>query len=88
VTRSRNPEAAIRLRINYTAWDSDPSILVAIARLRNTYPFFGNDLVRTGAAGEFITDIFHHMANNPTWESAWIHSNRDVTGGRALLPLR
>ena len=63
-------EAAIRLRINYTSWDSDPSIPVTTARLQNVFPFFGNDLVRTGAAGEFFTDLAHYTGGNPTWMNA------------------
>ena len=63
-------EAAIRLRINYLLFDSDPAIPVATARIQNAFPFFGNDLVRTGAAGEFLADIFHYAGNNPTWMNA------------------
>jgi predicted amidohydrolase YtcJ len=63
-------EAAIRLRINYLLFDSDPSIPVATARIQNAFPFFGNDLVRTGAAGEFLADIFHYAGGNTTWMNA------------------
>ena len=63
-------EAAIRLRINYLLFDSDPSIPVATARIENAFPFFGNDLVRTGAAGEFLADIFHYAGGNTTWMNA------------------
>jgi predicted amidohydrolase YtcJ len=65
-------EASIRLRINYLLFDSDPSIPVATARIQNAFPFFGNDLVRTGAAGEFLADIFHYAGNNATWMNAGI----------------
>ncbi|MBO0830955.1 MAG: amidohydrolase family protein, partial [Actinobacteria bacterium] len=63
-------EAAIRLRTNYLLFDSDPSIPVATARIQNAFPFFGNDLVRTGAAGEFLADIFHYAGGNSTWMNA------------------
>jgi predicted amidohydrolase YtcJ len=63
-------EAAIRLRINFLLFDSDPSIPVATARIQNAFPFFGNDLVRTGAAGEFLADIFHYAGGNTTWMNA------------------
>jgi predicted amidohydrolase YtcJ len=63
-------EASIRLRINYLLFDSDPSIPVATARIENAFPFFGNDLVRTGAAGEFLADIFHYAGDNTTWMNA------------------
>src|SRR5215472_6206409 len=63
-------EAAIRLRINYLLFDSDPSIPVATARIQNAFPFFGDDLVKNGAAGEFLADIFHYAGGNPTWMNA------------------
>ena len=63
-------EAAIRLRINYLLFDSDPSIPVATARIQNAFPFFGNDLVKNGAAGEFLADIFHYAGGNTTWMNA------------------
>ena len=65
-------EAAIRLRINYTAWDSDPSIPTTTARVQNAFPFFGNDLVRAGAGGEFLTDLAHYPGGNPTWMNAML----------------
>lgn len=63
-------QASFRLRINYLLFDSDPSIPVATARIQNTFPFFGGDLVRTGAAGEFLADIFHYAGGNTTWMNA------------------
>ena len=63
-------EATIRLRINYAMLDSDPAVPAATARLQNAFPFFGNDLVRTGGAGEFITDLFHYTGDNPIWLNA------------------
>ena len=69
-------EAVIRLRINYLLWDSDPSIPVATARIQNAFPFFGNDLVRTGAAGEFLADIFHYAGGNTTWMNAALAAAR------------
>src|SRR5262249_58822483 len=62
--------AAIRLRINFLLFDSDPSIPVATARIQNAFPFFGSDLVRTGAAGEFLADIFHYAGGNATCMNA------------------
>jgi predicted amidohydrolase YtcJ len=67
---SAEVEASIRLRINYLLFDSDPSIPVATARIQNAFPFFGNDLVKNGAAGEFLADIFHYEGGNTTWMNA------------------
>jgi len=69
-------EAAVRLRINWLLFDSDPSIPVATARIQNAFPFFGNDLVRTGAAGEFLADIFHYAGGNATWMNAALEAAR------------
>jgi predicted amidohydrolase YtcJ len=63
-------EGIIRLRINYLLFDTDPSIPVATARIQNSFPFFGSDLVRTGAAGEFLADISLYAGGNPTWMNA------------------
>jgi predicted amidohydrolase YtcJ len=43
-----------RLRINFLHMDSDPATPTLVERLRNAFPFFGNDLVKTGGIGEFI----------------------------------
>jgi hypothetical protein len=70
VVTSGLPEAVVRLRMNYLLFDSDPSIPVATARIQNAFPFFGSDLARTGAAGEFLADIFHYAGGNDTWMNA------------------
>jgi hypothetical protein len=43
-----------RLRINFLHMETDPALPELRDRLRNAFPFFGNDLVRTGGIGEFI----------------------------------
>jgi predicted amidohydrolase YtcJ len=43
-----------RLRINFLHMESDPALPGLRERLRNAFPFFGNDMVRTGGIGEFI----------------------------------
>jgi predicted amidohydrolase YtcJ len=60
----------VRLRTNYLLFDTEPSIPVATARLQNAFPFFGSDLVRTGAVGEFLADISLYAGGNPTWMNA------------------
>jgi hypothetical protein len=60
----------IRLRINYLLFDTDPSVPVATARIKNSFPFFGDDLVRNGAAGEFLADISLYAGGNATWMNA------------------
>ena len=52
--------------------DGDLSCTTAVvnARIQNAFPFFGSDLVRTGAAGEFLADIEHYAGDNTTWMNA------------------
>jgi hypothetical protein len=47
----------IRLRINHLHTDADASLETLTNRLRYTYPFFGNAMVRTGGIGEFAVSI-------------------------------
>jgi len=48
-------ELPVRLRINFLHQDpaSDPTIPALSARLRNSFPFFGDDMMKTGGIGEF-----------------------------------
>ena len=43
-----------RLRINFLHQDSAPDLPTLTERLKNSFKFFGDDMVRTGAIGEFI----------------------------------
>lgn len=64
-------EGIIRLRINFLLWDSDPTIPIATNRIQNAFPFFGSDLVRTGAVGEFLASPFGlYQGGNPVWMAA------------------
>jgi len=47
-------DALVRLRINFLHMESDPNTPELVQRLKNAFPFFGDDMVRTGAIGEFI----------------------------------
>ena len=46
--------ATVRLRINFLHMDTDPALPTLAERLRNAFPFFGDDMVRTGGIGEFV----------------------------------
>ncbi|PKS05027.1 hypothetical protein jhhlp_008393 [Lomentospora prolificans] len=48
-------QGIVRLRINYLHFDSTMDVPTLDQRLKNTYKFFGNDMVRTGGIGEFIS---------------------------------
>ena len=43
-----------RLRINFLHQDSTPDLPTLTERLKNSFKFFGDDIVRTGGIGEFI----------------------------------
>ncbi len=47
-------DGIVRLRINFLHMESDPNTPELVQRLKNAFPFFGDDMVRTGAIGEFI----------------------------------
>jgi predicted amidohydrolase YtcJ len=44
----------VRLRINFLHMESDQATPELAQRLKNAFPFFGDDMVRTGGIGEFI----------------------------------
>lgn len=46
-----------RLRINFLHQDNTPELTTLNERLRNAFPFFGDDMVRTGGIGEFIAGL-------------------------------
>jgi predicted amidohydrolase YtcJ len=48
-------DATFRLRINFLTMDATADTPTLAARLQNTFRFFGNDMVRTGSMGEFVT---------------------------------
>ncbi len=47
-------ELLARVRINFLHMEADPLTPELAQRLRNQFPFFGDDMLRTGAIGEFI----------------------------------
>jgi len=47
-------KAMVRLRFNFLHMESDPNTPELAQRLKNAFPFLGNDMVKTGAIGEFI----------------------------------
>jgi len=50
-------KGTIRLRINFLHMETDPALPELVQRLKNQFQFFGDDMVRTGAIGEFITVV-------------------------------
>lgn len=62
-------QGTIRLRINYLHQDNDTKVPELTQRLRNAFPFFGGDMVRTGGIGEFIADLDDY-SGGPVFEAA------------------
>ena len=75
-------DGIVRLRINFLQEDTDPTLPSLNARLANAFKFFGNDMVRTGAIGEFIVEPFLlrpdlHERRRPIAQAGWraeVHS--------------
>src|SRR6267378_2465536 len=66
-------EGSIRLRINFLHMESDPNTPELVQRLKNAFPFFGNDMVRSGGIGEFIA-----AGTNPAQGSPFIDAAKRV----------
>ncbi len=45
----------VRLRINFLHRDAGADLPTLTQRLRNQFPFFGNDMIKTGGIGEFVS---------------------------------
>src|SRR5258706_6498161 len=53
----REGKATVRLQINFLSNQNDPALPELHERLRNQFQFFGDDMVRTGAIGEWAAPI-------------------------------
>jgi predicted amidohydrolase YtcJ len=53
----REGKAIIRLQMNFLHNQSDPNLPELKERLRNQFPFFGDDMLRTGAIGEWAAPL-------------------------------
>lgn len=53
----RNGEMTIRMEFNFLHNQSDPALPELKERLRNQFPFFGDDMVRTGGIGEWAAPL-------------------------------
>src|SRR5438094_2854854 len=51
---ARDDKRMARLRINFLHMEPDPNTPELVQRLKNAFPFFGNDMVKSGGIGEFI----------------------------------
>ncbi|KAK3984645.1 amidohydrolase family-domain-containing protein [Cladorrhinum sp. PSN332] len=66
---SQGQGGTIRLRLNFLHDDNTTSLPSLSQRLLNTFPFFGNSMVRTGAIGEFHVSTADYAGGNPVFDS-------------------
>jgi predicted amidohydrolase YtcJ len=62
----REGRTIIRLQMNFLQNQSDPELPELKERLRNQFPFFGDDMMRTGAIGEWAAPL----ASGAAWREA------------------
>lgn len=69
----RTGELATRLRINFLNLEEDPATPQLVERLKNAFPFFGGDLVKTGGIGEFTAgnpfELFFGTEPSEAWKN-------------------
>ena len=86
----RAGELGTRLRINFLNLEEDLDTPQLVERLKNAFPFFGGDLVKTGGIGEFTAgDFIALFLGNPgpAWmngtlrvaEAGWRNENHSLT---------
>jgi hypothetical protein len=63
----------VRLRINFLHMEGNPETPELRERLKNAFPFLGDDMVRTGGIGEFIA-----QGTNPTTAPQFLAAARRV----------
>ncbi len=62
----REGKSIVRLQINFLHNQGDPELPELKERLRNQFPFFGDDMLRTGAIGEWAAPL----ASGAAWRQA------------------
>ena len=63
---NREGRTIVRLQINFLQNQNDPELPELKERLRNQFPFFGDDMLRTGAIGEWAAPL----ASGAVWMEA------------------
>ena len=62
----REGRTIVRLQMNFLQNQNDPQLPELKERLRNQFPFFGDDMLRTGAIGEWAAPL----ASGAVWREA------------------
>jgi predicted amidohydrolase YtcJ len=78
----RAGQVNLRIRINFLHLESDPELPQLKARLVNSFPFFGDDVVRTGGIGEFTANGLGDVwlaATRLVAQARWRNENHSLT---------
>jgi predicted amidohydrolase YtcJ len=67
----------VRLRINFLHMEGNVDTPELVQRLKNAFPFFGNDMVKTGGIGEFIA-----QGVNPATAPQFLEAAKRVAAAR------
>ena len=70
-------QGLVRLRINFLHMEGDVNTPELVQRLKNAFPFFGNDMVKTGGIGEFIA-----QGTNPVTSPQFLQAARRVAAAK------
>ncbi|HZO01621.1 MAG TPA: amidohydrolase family protein [Burkholderiales bacterium] len=70
-------QGLVRLRINFLHMEGDVNTPELVQRLKNAFPFFGNDMVKTGGIGEFIA-----QGTNPVTQPQFLQAARRVAAAK------
>ena len=77
-----------RLRLNFLYMETDPATPELVARLKNAFPYFGGDMLKTVGIGEFTAGASPIITEaSPVWlagtgrvaEAGWRNENHSLT---------
>jgi predicted amidohydrolase YtcJ len=74
---NRAEKLPVRLRVDFAEEDMDPAVPQLTQRLKDSFPFFGNDMLRTGAIGEWTAGGLTGMGT-----PVWLEGTRAVAKAR------
>jgi predicted amidohydrolase YtcJ len=85
---NREGKLVNRLRLNFLYMETDPATPELVARLKNAFPYFGGDMVKTVGIGEFTAGASPIITEaSPVWlagtgrvaEAGWRNENHSLT---------
>jgi predicted amidohydrolase YtcJ len=85
---NREGKLVNRIRLNFLYMETDPATPELVARLKNAFPYFGGDMVKTVGIGEFTAGASPIITEaSPVWlagtgrvaEAGWRNENHSLT---------